>query len=152
MDCLHVAMALMLLAGTQPLVLEHLVLDAPEGWVLENRRGPDFAVFYIRPPGEGPTSSIGVYLGNHASSFAPQSALRGEAIGLGLRKGNWRVWQETSANGPNTFHAEAILKRPFGVEPEYSTHLHVFLRAASLVELTSLQGIVRTLRPVTSRK
>jgi hypothetical protein len=33
-------------AQRQPLVLEHLELDAPAGYSLEKRPGPDFAVYY----------------------------------------------------------------------------------------------------------
>jgi hypothetical protein len=136
-------------AQQQTLVLEHLELDAPPGYSLEKRRGPDFAVYYLRSPSNA--CGLGVYFGNHPTRDAvPSGSVRREPLRLGRRKANWSIW-ETQEAGVRTLHAAVVAEKPFGNEPPYSTHLHVFIDADSEATLKQAQAIAATLRPTPSK-
>jgi hypothetical protein len=135
-----------LLAG-QPLVLEHLALPAPDGWTLEHRRGPDFSVFFVSPPPESGAGSLGVYLGNHPSVGAPKEAVRSEPFPFGRKQVRWSTWREDQKDGTQLHRAELLVEKPFGIEPRYSTHLHIFLTASSSEHLDKLKSLAVRMVP-----
>jgi hypothetical protein len=145
------AVLLQIVAGPkqQTFVMEHLELDAPAGYSLEKKPGPDFAVYYLRP--SSGASALGVYLGNHPSrDDVPSDSARREPLRLGRRKTNWTIWETVEA-GVRTLHAEVIAEKPFGNEPPYSTHLHLFIDTDSEFTLKAMQAIAATLRPTANK-
>lgn len=135
-----------LVAATQTLTVEHLAVPAPEGYVVEKQAGPDFAVYHVHPKGEA-VPDLGMYLGNHASAFAPEKGTRRERLRIGRLRAEWTLWESTE-EGVRSYHAEAVLERPFGTEPGYSTHLHLFAVAHSRDGLRALQAVAAAIRPI----
>lgn len=142
-------LAVLLLVGSNVLVMEHLALDAPQGWTVESHPGLDFTTFSLQPP-EGSASRISIYLGNHPSAMAPRSATRSEPFSLGQKQVRWSVWQERT-NGVTHYRAELLVKKPFGIEPGGSDSLHIFVSAPSAEDLASVQAIASAVRPVQAR-
>jgi len=130
--------------GTQFFRIEHLCLAAPDGYVLERRLGPDFAVFRVKAPADN--GSIGFYLGNHPTSFEGENASSAR-FRLGRRKAEWKMWQEKAADGAPTYHADARMEKPFGTEPAGSVFLHMWVKAPSLEARAALQRIAERVEP-----
>jgi len=147
---LGVAVLAILLAPAEILKVEHLAVPAPSGYILEKKSGPDFAVYYVHPKQQS-TPVLGLYLGNFASSFAPRDATRPTSFRLGRKTTKWRLWQ-TSEGGVTEYHAEALLVKPFGTEPEYSTQFHLFLAAPTAADLAALQEMAASIRPISAEK
>jgi hypothetical protein len=142
-----VARVALLAAAVTTCTMEHLVLPVPEGFVCEQERGPDFSVYYASRPGESGTSSIGVYIGQAPTSFAPPAGVSESDAKLGERSTKWRLWIDKKTGSPDRYMAELTAKRPFGGEPQYSTHVHLFVIAPSQPERAVLQGIALGIHP-----
>ena len=126
------------------MALEHLELDVPPGYALQMSAGPDFSVYTLRSPMGG--SGLGVFFGRQPQTFAPKEGVRHEPARIGRKKLAWSLWQ-TEEKQVATLHAEVVAVRPFGNEPAYATHLHVFIEARSEETLKELQAVAATLRP-----
>jgi hypothetical protein len=135
--------ALVMVAAAGSLLrMEHLCLAVPPGHVMERRRGPDFALFYVRTGDMSPdTGSLAVYLGNHPTSFTPGEGVQARPFPLGRAKGKWLTWENKASDGSRDYHAEATFKRPFRAEPAYSEYLHLFVVAESESRRSELQGL-----------
>jgi hypothetical protein len=147
-------LAALLLATVQAqtCLIEHLALEMPPSYCCEEKRGPDFSVFYVHLSDKTSDSSIGFYLGDHPTSFAPKEGTSSERLTLGHRRGHWLLWVEHHAGAPDEFMAEARLERPFGTEPEYSTYLHIFVSAQTAAERKILQELALTVHPRNARE
>ena len=145
---MHGSLLALLLQAWTPVsgtvALEHLELDVPPGFALQKVAGPDYSVYTLRSPMGG--SGLGVFFGRQPQTFAPRKGVRQEPARIGRKKLAWSLWQ-TEEKGVATLHAEVLAVRPFGREPEYATHLHVFIEARSEETLKNLQAIAETLRP-----
>ena len=147
---MFLALAMAAAIGTQLLRMEHLCLAAPDDHTMEHRRGPDFSLFYVIGPESATSGSLGIYLGNHPRSFAPEGKPSSRAFRLGPSKGKWLMWETKADDGVQNYHAEATLKRPFKDEPQYSEFLHVFVVAASAERRAQLQALAETLHLASS--
>jgi hypothetical protein len=132
-------------ASGHTLAIEHLELDAPAGYVLETKTGPDFAVYYVYRS-DRPGSQLGVYVGNHPTRFAEGKAVRTEPVRIGRRKAHWVFCEEGTAKR-RELNAELLVNRPFGSEPPQSEYLHMFITAGTMEALAELKAIATTIRP-----
>jgi hypothetical protein len=142
------ALALLALLAGSVCQIEHLALSLPAAYVCEKQSGPDFTVFYIHPVGNSPTASIGVYIGNFPTSFAPKTGVTKEGAVLGQTKAEWKLWLEPQEGGGTAYLAELSVVRPFGTEPRWATVLHLFVSAATSEQRADLQRIALAIRPV----
>ena len=141
-----------LAAAVTTCTMQHLALSVPEGFVCEQERGPDFSVYYASRPGESGKSSIGVYIGNAPTSFAPASGVSETDARLGRRNTKWRLWLDKQTKSPDRFMAELTAKDPFGTEPQFPTYVHMFVIASSEAERLVLQRIALGIHPGAAAK
>jgi hypothetical protein len=134
-------------AAVTTCTMGYLVLPVPDGYVCEQDRGPDFSVYYANWPGESGRSSIGVYIGNAPTSFAPAAGVSEADTKLGHHSTKWRLWLDKKTGSPDRYMAELTVEKPFGTEPSYATYIHMFVIAKSESERAGLQRIALTIHP-----
>ncbi len=141
-----------LAAAVTTCTMGYLVLPVPEGYVCEQDRGPDFSVYYASRPGQSGRSSIGVYIGNAPTSFAPGAGVSEAETELGHHSTKWRLWLDKKTGSPDRYMAELTVEKPFGTEPSYATYIHMFVIAKSESERAALQRIALTIHPGKAEK
>ena len=140
-----VTLVVLAMAGVQFLRMEHLCLAAPEGYEFTRRRGPDFALFYVNAPSE--KGHVGFYLGNHPGAFDMKGAKgRSVKFRMGHRRAKWQVWTQNEGSAA-MYRAQAIIERPFRIQPEYSTYLHVFVSAPTEEDRAALLRFAEQVQP-----
>jgi len=130
--------------GEWPLIqleaLQPMVLQIPPDFVIDRKPGPDYLVFYIRPPNSDPLSvggNLGIYTGYEPTSFCGET-LMGEPVTIAGWQGKW-----SSCTSPDSgLHMlETFPGAPFTMK------VHIFLVADNSKLDETFRLIVSSLRP-----
>lgn len=116
-----------------------LLIDVPNGYQLQRKKGPDFDVFYISSKESG--GSLGIYVGHHPDAHGtPRSS--------GVANIHWSPSEDVQGEH-KVYKADAVLEDVFagysgpGVE---ELLLHVFVRGLDRKVVETLQSAAATIR------
>lgn len=116
----------------------YLKLLIPDGYRLNNKKGPDFILFYAKPvdtSGLKSKATLGIYIGHHPNRFFPE----GDSINLTTsevgQRYQWRSWVEADS-GKSAIVSDAIDdKLLVGIMPNttmgnvWELQIHFFINA-----------------------
>ena len=119
-------------------------ISLPPGFVLKEKEGEDFSVYYFQPADTSATNTFagGLYFGNHPGKFEPENdSCKTETL-KSMLLGENADWTVTDCNGTYSIQALADSKSGEG----WNAYIHAFGTAWSMEDRARLFTVYSTVK------